>query len=163
MTRNSMLMMTPKGKQNEQLRGCAIITAPFSEPLLNKNSRPWKEETRPPSGGRVEHMLAINDGNITLSRGDTATIALELESDASLEGVEAIVTLKRKPGDASALWVKRYLIENDTVFVSLSPEDTSFPVGRYWWDVRLVFPNGDIITPVQPKAFMIAAVVGDVR
>lgn len=158
--------------------GAALLLQPHSQSLcFNKKSRPWKpernkpiatreftgEETRLPSGGRAEHMLAINDGNITLSRGDTATIALELESDAPLEGAEAIVTLKRNPGDANALWVKRYLIENDTVLVALGTEDTSFPVGRYWWDVRLLFPNGDIITPVQPKEFMIAAVVGDVR
>lgn len=104
-------------------------------------------------------MLTVSSSNITLTRGDTARLDVELadESGAAYEmgaGDVLALTVKRSASDTDALVSKA--LTGSSTFV-LDPADTSgLAYGRYRYDVQLTTAAGDVCTVVGPAAFTVA-------
>ena len=107
-------------------------------------------------------MIWIEGRHIRVSRGDTARIRIELEDGGALEGAQAAVTVKRRPGDSRALWQKRLTVAQGAVALDLTRADTDHRPGVYWWDLRLTLPDGGVQTAFTPDVFEICEVIGDV-
>lgn len=105
-------------------------------------------------------MLKISGSNITLTRGDTAYLSLDL-------------TLNNDPyeyedGDTVTLSVRRTTKDDDTQYlfqkvvtagdaIVIEPEDTKpLEYGRYKYDVQLNTAKGEVFTVVEPSEFKIA-------
>lgn len=107
-------------------------------------------------------MVWIEGRRIRISRGDTARIRIDLEDGGQLEGAQAVVTVKRRPGDEEAVWQRCVPVEDGCVLLELGDAQTGQAPGLYWWDLRLLMPGGGVQTPFEPEVFEICEVVGDV-
>ena len=107
-------------------------------------------------------MVWIEGRRIRISRGDSARIRIEMEDGGQLEGAQAVVTVKRRPGDEEAVLARSATVEAGCVEVALGAGETERAPGIYWWDLRLLMPGGGVQTPFEPEVFEICEVVGDV-
>ena len=97
-------------------------------------------------------MHTINGTNITLTRGDTLYITVNIFKDGEVytpaEGDVIRFAMKRKykDSDEDVLIVKT--IPNDTLLLKIEPEDTKeLPMGKtYVYDIQLTDANGNIDT-----------------
>ncbi|MEG1892072.1 MAG: hypothetical protein RSB91_05425 [Clostridia bacterium] len=105
-------------------------------------------------------MLALNELNIRITRGDTAWLMIQLSGDVPADGTEAVITLKRGQLEATPIWVKREQVRGGVVTLRLANEDTELPLGAYRWDMRLKM-DGEIVTPFTPRRFEVVEAVGD--
>ena len=75
-------------------------------------------------------------------------------------------SVKVNTGKQKAVITKDYVVWNGFVCIDLTPRDTwCLPVGEYVWDIRLSFPNADVIdwnTPFNPCKFTVCEVVSNV-
>lgn len=92
-------------------------------------------------------MLKVENNEIYLTRGDEATLTLEVESDGQpydFSGETVIFSLKRCPDDPKPLIQKTFVNGS----VTLLPGDTDdLPFGQYLYDVTIAEKNATIITP----------------
>lgn len=97
-------------------------------------------------------MLRIVDNSITLTRGDSAYInivPLTPSGDVyELESTDRIYfTLRRSPkkdNNSNPPLIEKTFWENA---IKIDPKDTQFlNYGKYYYDVELIFKNGDIST-----------------
>ena len=107
-------------------------------------------------------MFAVDGKNVTISKGDTGTLTITLTRDVPADGTTALVTLRKNINMVDAVWEKRIPVENGVVIIPLTSEDTNIPWFDYWWDIRLLYENGDIYTLFEPALFKVCGVVGDV-
>jgi len=107
-------------------------------------------------------MLSVNGDVITLTRGDSAALTVEIFT----EDESGNRTLRETdPGDTLRLSVKRH--PEDPVFVfqktvvgestvTVDPIDTKYlPPMRYFYDVELCTPSGDVYTVVGPAPLIL--------
>lgn len=110
-------------------------------------------------------MFSVDDNlTITISRGDTATIAVKVEAEdgETVDGT-MLMSLKKIISSEKTIWQKSVDISEGTVEYSISADDTNDLVfGTYYWDLRVVFGDGTVYTPISPKKFVVAEVIGDV-
>lgn len=107
-------------------------------------------------------MLETNTLKIAVTRGDTGTVTLTFTGDDTPEnGTIALVTVKKNVDSEEPLWEKRVTIADGKAEVGLRSEDTDVAYGKYWWDVRLLYTNGDVYTPMKPAEFRVLEAVGD--
>lgn len=103
-------------------------------------------------------MLKVSNGVVTLTRGDTARLSVDLtgEDGTAYEmaaGDTLALTVKRSTADADALISKES--KGSSAFV-LDPSDTSgLAYGRYRYDVQLTTAGGDVCTVCGPSAFVV--------
>jgi hypothetical protein len=108
-------------------------------------------------------MLEINGKNIEVSRQDTGQYTITFSgADKPEDGAVALVSLKKTKNSDTIIWEKRYTIASDIVTVTLTSQDTDQPFGQYWWDVRILFRDGTVFTPMLPASFKVVEVIGDV-
>lgn len=109
-------------------------------------------------------MFIVNDLDIIISRGDTATLDLTFSGDIpSHQGDLVVMALKSTPRDKTARWEK-VAAGGETVSFRIEPEDTkNLPFGTYYWDARIFYQNGNVATPFPPKKFVISEVVTNDR
>lgn len=107
-------------------------------------------------------MLDIRGLDIYISRGDTETLVVDFECDVPPDNTQVIMTLKRYPNNSNALWVKNAVVKNGSFTVRFSSSDTNFTPSIYKYDIKLVYEDGEIYTPMLPADFHILEVVGDV-
>ena len=107
-------------------------------------------------------MFSVNGNNITISRGDTGALTVTLTGDVPADGTIALVTVREDINMAAAVWEKRIEINDGTMVIPILSEDTDIPPMDYYWDIRLLYQNGDIYTPFAPALFRVCEVVGDV-
>lgn len=108
-------------------------------------------------------MLEINGKNIEVSRQDTGQYTITFSGqDKPEDGAVALVSLKKTKNSDTPIWEKRYTIASDMVTVTLTSQDTDQPFGQYWWDVRILFRDGTVFTPMLPASFKVVEVIGDV-
>ena len=104
--------------------------------------------------------LVKDNGNITLTRGDTfiATVNLfdkDNEPQTLQEGDAIRFALKMDYDDETVLIHKDIPI--DTMVLYLAPEDTKdLEFGSYVYDIQVTFANGVIDTVMPKKQFIIA-------
>jgi hypothetical protein len=107
-------------------------------------------------------MLNIKKGVITLTRGDSAVLKLDLkttdgESYAMQSGDSLLLTLKTSPDVAEILMQKKI---NNMEFI-INPEDTSsLAFGIYYYDIQLTTADGYIYTVCQCNKWIVAEEVG---
>lgn len=107
-------------------------------------------------------MLDTEKLQIEVSQGDTGVVTIHFTGDdAPADDVTALVTLKESVHCEKSIWEKEIQIENRQCVIILDAEDTNIMSGTYWWDVRLLYENGSIYTPMKPAKFIILNTVGD--
>ncbi len=121
-------------------------------------------------------MFKIENGAITLSRGDTASFTVTASGYTFDTDDRALFTLKDSAGEVILERVYELDTElgNGIFLVQLSNSDTdSLIPGAYSWDVRYVLHpyydasgrivDGDqVITPKTPQGMALIATVGEV-
>ena len=119
-------------------------------------------------------MFTIDASNgISITRGDTASLEITFTGDAPGENDIVLAMLKKsaRKDRGSALWEKELVLtgSGDSQGVAfsmyelqLASEDTlQLPFGNYFWDVRILYSDGQITTPFPPAAFSVLEVVTD--
>lgn len=105
-------------------------------------------------------MLSIDEnGVITLTRGDTAYISVNIQNDVSSEPYTV------KEDDTLRLTVKKQVTDKNIAFQKvvkgvstfiINPEDTKdLAFDKYKYDVELTTATGEVFTVVPPTAFVI--------
>lgn len=103
-------------------------------------------------------MLKVENGNIRLTRGDSATLTVKLEQDGAEVEVgpndQLTLTVKRSTTSADALVEKT---ATGTNTIAIDPADTEeLAYGSYKYDVQLTTEDGGVYTVVGPATFRIA-------
>ena len=100
-------------------------------------------------------MLKVENNVISMTRGDTALLNVEITNDLG-----EIYELEE--GDICELTVKKYtssdnvLIKKNVVNgeIKISPDDTrNLDYGQYVYDVQVTMANGDVATVIPPSPF----------
>lgn len=109
-------------------------------------------------------MFNIDDLNITISRGDTASLEITFEGDVPASGDLVVMSLKSSIRSTETIWEKSGTCTDGTIIFSLESEDTaSLDFGTYYWDLRIFYSDGQITTPFPPKSIKVVEVVTDGR
>lgn len=112
-------------------------------------------------------MFAFNENTLEmqLSRGDTVTLEFQFEGDIPDQNDGVYFTIKKVTGDRSVKIEKKMTqIETDVFQTEINAQDTSnLPFGKYTWDVRVFYGDGQVTTPIRPSPFVVAEVVGNDR
>jgi hypothetical protein len=113
-----------------------------------------------------------SNNNITISRGDTATLTITAMDTSVSPPVpfefnaedDIIFTVKKDPKNATALIEKTVHSDSTGVItIELTTSDTSERAfGTYSYDIRCKFTNDKVYTPQTPRNFIIAEVDGNV-
>lgn len=118
-------------------------------------------------------MFTVDDKYaIEITCGDTAALELTFTGDPPGQSDQVIAALKKSAGSGQeAIWEKSLALTGSgtdqghaysTWIMALESEDTSVPgVGSYYWDMRVLYADGQITTPFPPAAFKILSVVTD--
>ena len=109
-------------------------------------------------------MFDIIENKIYLSRGDSATIGIEITDDegeaytpANDESV--VFTLKKLATQCKTLLVKEF-DAGDELTVTLTQDDTStLAFGLYYYDVALIDGEGNVYTIIPPTEFELMEVI----
>lgn len=102
-------------------------------------------------------MLKINDKTITLTRGDSLAIKLDIfDSEGNAytptSGDTIRFAMKKSYSDSACLIEKQ--IPNDTMMLSLAPSDTKeLPFGSYVYDIELTYESGAVDTFIDRATF----------
>lgn len=109
-------------------------------------------------------MVSISGYDITLTRGDSLHLRVDLDGRDLPEGSQAVFTLKRSIRSRSVLLRKCFDVSRETLGIVLTPQETDLLPGAYVWDLRLRIPleNGgfDVYTPMEHAVFMVIPAVG---
>ena len=112
-------------------------------------------------------MHRFDGFDIELTRGDSLQFRVTISGRELPEGTEALFTVKKSPRADDAMIEKRLAVDADgVVLVGLSSSDTDIQPRTYYWDLRVLIPNGDgtfeVRTPMEYAAFTILEAIGDV-
>ena len=113
-------------------------------------------------------MRKFDGLDIELTRGDTLSFRVVFKGRDLPDTAIALFTIKKRPkDDEPAIVEKRLPIVGNKSTVLLKSEDTEKVKPRlYYWDIRVLVPEGDgtfwVKTPMEYAAFMLNGVVGDV-
>lgn len=103
-------------------------------------------------------MLSCHKNVITLTRGDTAILRLDIIDEKG-------IPYEIQNGDVVIFTLKRNVMERDVVFqktmvngkITINPKDTSsLEYGSYFYDVELTKENGFVATVIPPSKLIIA-------
>ena len=103
-------------------------------------------------------MLNCQNNTITMTRGDTAVLKLDIINE---QGIPYVPT----DGDVVLFTLKRNVMEKDVILqksmvdgkIIIHPQDTShLEYGQYVYDVELTKENGFVATVIPPSRFVIA-------
>lgn len=106
-----------------------------------------------------------NTYEIHLTRGDTLTLEFQFEGDVPVRDDHLFFSVKRDPNDTACVIEKpAEMLNENTARINLTAADTaSLPFGKYWWDLRIFYADGEVVTPLSPARFFIEKVVGNDR
>lgn len=111
-------------------------------------------------------MLYTNDdGSISLTRGDTARLTVDIENELTSEkyiiNEQDVLTLSIKKSIKDDTYLVQKVITGSNMF-HIEPEDTSdLAFGKYKYDVQLTTSDGDVFTVIEPNTFEILTEVTD--
>lgn len=115
-------------------------------------------------------MVSIEaDYTIRITRGDTATLEFAFAGDPPGENDRVISALKKSVYDEESLWVKelQYIGSDGTgdgrvsyFRMKIASEDTmNLAKPQNYWDLRVLYENGDITTPFESAQFKVSEAV----
>lgn len=108
-------------------------------------------------------MLVVNKGDISLTRGDTARLAVSITNNdgqpyAVKESDTLTLTVKADYKDEEVL-IEKVVKGNNMIHIE--PKDTKeLEFGTYLYDVQLTTVDGDNFTVIADKRFKITNEVG---
>lgn len=109
-------------------------------------------------------MFLIEEKSLMMavSHGDSAFFTITFKGDIPENGTMTLFTVK-KDKDSPAL-IRKYLpVYDGVVDVELYSQDTNeLEPGNYIWDIRVLFSDKEVVTPMVPCTFVILEVSGDV-
>lgn len=110
-------------------------------------------------------MFDISSLNISITRGDTATLEITFQGDVPTDGDTVVMALKASPKKSETIWEKSAsAFDEGVVCFEIAVEDTAdLPFGTYYWDLRIFYSDGQVTTPFSPKKFVIQEVVTNDR
>ena len=108
-------------------------------------------------------MFEIRGFDIYITQGDTSQILIEFDGEVPPDGTTAVICVKERPGRSPVMIEKNIEVENGELLLSFGHNETMIPPKRYRWDLRLVFDNGDVITPMEPAVFTILPAIGEIQ
>lgn len=103
-------------------------------------------------------MLKISGNKISLTRGDSAYITLNILTNNGVytlnDGDEVRVQVRDVPNTGDLIFEGNIDIVNDEIIWHIIPSQTSgLEVKTYYWDAQLQTPNGDIFTFIPASPF----------
>ena len=103
------------------------------------------------------------DFAVTLTRGDTATLEISFTGDAPTAADTVVAAIKKSPGQLTAILERTLTRQEDgTYLLRIESEDTQpLPFGRYFWDLRVLYADGQVTTPFAAASFTVTQVVTD--
>ena len=106
-----------------------------------------------------------NTYEIHLTRGDSLTLEFQFEGDVPDREDHLFFTVKRDPNSkACVIEQSAEMFNENTARINLAAADTAgLPFGKYWWDLRIFYADGAVLTPLSPAHFFIEEVVGNDR
>ena len=109
-------------------------------------------------------MFSMTGTSIEITKGDCGVFTVTFTGDdAPVDGTHVLVSLKKSVSDTEPIWEKDLTVASGVITVSLESEDTSLDFGGYTWDMRIIYNDGFIYTPIDPASFVIKKVVGNVE
>lgn len=109
-------------------------------------------------------MFIIKDNTtmMAISKGDSGYFTITFEGDIPDDGTDVIFTIKQKLDGPSQL-IKHIGVADGAVLVGLTSQDTNkLEPGKYYWDIRVIFSDVDVVTPMKPGLLQVLEVAGDV-
>lgn len=103
-------------------------------------------------------MLNCQNNTITLTRGDTAVLKLDIIDEQGIpydvtDSDVVIFTLKRSVLDKAVVFQKS-MVDGK---ITIQPQDTAnLEYGQYFYDVELTKEDGFVATVIPPHRFVIA-------
>lgn len=103
-------------------------------------------------------MLNCQNNTITMTRGDTAVLKLDIIDEQGMpyvptDGDVVLFTLKRSVLDKSVVFQKS-MVDGK---ITIHPQDTaSLDYGQYVYDVELTQGSGFVATVIPPSRFVVA-------
>lgn len=108
---------------------------------------------------------SVSGTNIVMTRGDTVKISVTIKYKQTKESYTPV------EGDIIRFSVKKYIHDKEPIFTKDVPIDTlllvidsddtkDLPFGPYYFDVQLIFANGDVDTFIQNGTLELAYEVG---
>ena len=81
-------------------------------------------------------MIRLVQRRLIIPRGDTGSFSVPaLINDIPDANIIAVFSIFNKD---KRIWTKEYPIENGTVRINFTHEETeAFPLGKYWWDIKI--------------------------
>lgn len=107
-------------------------------------------------------VLLGKNNEIAVSRGDSAYIIIDMTGKVPRDGTEALFTVKKKL-QGEACIIKKLTIQDGSMELDLKSQDTNkLKPGDYYWDLRILYSDTDVGSPVEPILFKVMEVAGDV-
>lgn len=107
-------------------------------------------------------MLTVEGNDIALTRGDSLTLALCFEGRTVPPTARARFSVKRCPQEEAPLIERTLPVTDSRALLRLAPSDTqALPPRTYFWDVRLLYADGTVTTPMDYAAFEVLEVIGN--
>ena len=103
-------------------------------------------------------MYKVENGNIYITRGDTAAFTLTVDGYTAAEGDTLAFSVKKNCNDAQAVIVKDIDVTEKTFTVE-HDDTASLEFGDYWYDVQLHRASGEYDTVIIPHQFTVGAEV----
>ena len=106
-------------------------------------------------------MMTLDGLNIEITRGDTGSLTITFTGeDIPEDGTIALVTVKKAAG-GKMIWSKSLTVEGGACQIPLTTETTLLDYGQYKWDLRLIYEDGAVYTPMRPARYTISSAIGD--
>lgn len=109
-------------------------------------------------------MVILNDLDIKITRGDTATFNVAFDGDIPIDGTICVFSVKVNEWAKVPVIEKTLIVENGEVEFTLDAEDTvNMAFGTYHWDLRLFYgdPITEVVTPFGPAKFIVMGAIGN--
>ena len=99
-------------------------------------------------------VIKENTTMMAISKGDSGYFTVNFTGDIPSDGVEALFTVKKNLGKP---------VNDAAVLIELTSQDTNkLEPGDYIWDLRIIFSETEVETPIPPSLFKVLEVAGDV-
>lgn len=99
---------------------------------------------------------------MAVTKGDSAYFTITITGDVPEDGTDILFTVKDRQ-TRRTLIKKHFSVYGGVVFVELLSQDTNkLEPGNYFWDIRVIFSDDEIVTPMTQSTFTVLEAVGDV-
>lgn len=95
-------------------------------------------------------MFQIKEGNLYLTRGDTAYLSIDFTTKREIESL--VLSVKKRVYDTDYKFQIKAILDNKFVFEPELTKDLDF--GKYCYDIQLTTSLGEVFTLVEGNLFL---------